>query len=62
MLSLVFVPSFYSVMDDITRGVSFLFGPLVGPKDEPQEEPSPARIVHEAYDSHAGRGTAAAAE
>ncbi|CAM5770752.1 ABC transporter permease [Labrys miyagiensis] len=58
VLSLVFVPSFYSVMDDITRGVSFIFGPLVGPKDEPKE----ARPVHEAYEGHAGRGTAAAAE
>jgi len=58
VLSLVFVPSFYSVMDDITRGVSFIFGPLVGPKDEPRE----GKAVHEAYDGHAGRGTAAAAE
>ncbi|MGJ4856980.1 efflux RND transporter permease subunit [Labrys sp. La1] len=58
LLSLIFVPSFYAVMDDLTRGISFLFGPLVGPKDEAGEAGAPV-----ALDSgHGGRGTAAAAE
>jgi hydrophobic/amphiphilic exporter-1 (mainly G- bacteria), HAE1 family len=34
LLSLVFVPSFYSVMDDVTRLFVWLFGRFVGPKDE----------------------------
>ncbi|QEN89938.1 efflux RND transporter permease subunit [Labrys sp. KNU-23] len=58
LLSLIFVPSFYAVMDDLTRGISFLFGPLVGPKDDAGKAGTPA-----ALDSgHGGRGTAAAAE
>ena len=39
VLSLVFVPSFYTVMDDIGRFVWFLFGRFVGPTDEPDAAP-----------------------
>ncbi|MDQ0394726.1 efflux RND transporter permease subunit [Labrys monachus] len=42
LLSLVFVPSFYSVMDDVTRLCVRLFGGLVGPREEEgAEEASP---------------------
>ncbi|MBP0578123.1 efflux RND transporter permease subunit [Labrys sp. LIt4] len=58
LLSLIFVPSFYAVMDDLTRGISFLFGPLVGPKDETPAAGAPAALDG----GHGGRGTAAAAE
>ncbi len=37
VLSLVFVPSFYTVMDDVARFSGWLFGRFVGPKDEPGE-------------------------
>ena len=36
-VSLVFVPSAYSVMDDLTRLFSWMFGRFVGPKDEEAE-------------------------
>ncbi|WP_448953623.1 efflux RND transporter permease subunit [Labrys neptuniae] len=58
LLSLIFVPSFYAVMDDVTRGISFLFGPLVGPKDEAAE----GRAPYAADGRHDGRGSALAAE
>ncbi|MFT4131377.1 efflux RND transporter permease subunit [Labrys sp. (in: a-proteobacteria)] len=58
LLSLIFVPSFYAVMDDLTRGISFLFGPLVGPKDETGKAGVPAALEN----GHGSRGTAAAAE
>ncbi|MFC2250172.1 efflux RND transporter permease subunit [Labrys portucalensis] len=58
LLSLIFVPSFYAVMDDLTRGISFLFGPLVGPKDETGKAGVPATLEN----GHGSRGTAAAAE
>ena len=37
LLSLVFVPSAYSVMDDLTRLFVWMFGRFVGPKDEEAE-------------------------
>ncbi len=43
LLSLVFVPSFYTVMDDVSRVASRLFGRLLTPRDaEPQPGPKPA--------------------
>ncbi|WP_439574185.1 efflux RND transporter permease subunit [Phreatobacter sp.] len=38
VLSLVFVPSFYTVMDDVSRFFSWVFGRFVGPVDEPDDE------------------------
>ncbi|MDP2802790.1 MAG: efflux RND transporter permease subunit [Phreatobacter sp.] len=35
VLSLVFVPSFYTVMDDVGRFFGWVFGRFVGPTDEP---------------------------
>ena len=35
VLSLVFVPSFYTVMDDIGWVIWRIFGRFVGPSDEP---------------------------
>jgi multidrug efflux pump subunit AcrB len=38
VLSLVFVPSFFSVMDDVSRFMSWLLGRFIGPTDEPDAE------------------------
>jgi HAE1 family hydrophobic/amphiphilic exporter-1 len=46
VLSLVFVPSFYTVMDDIGRFVWYLFGRFVGPTDEPSHEQLHAPLAH----------------
>jgi hydrophobe/amphiphile efflux-1 (HAE1) family protein len=35
VLSLVFVPAFFVVMDDIGRALAWIFGRFVGPRDEP---------------------------
>ena len=44
VLSLIFVPSIYSVMDDVTRLFSWIFGRFVGPTDEAEdEEPAVAK-------------------
>ena len=37
VLSLVFVPSFFTVMDDVGRFVWWIFGRFIGPTDEPPE-------------------------
>ena len=42
MLSLIFVPSFFTVMDDIGYGLQWLFGGLIGPTDEPEAPAAPA--------------------
>ena len=39
MLSLVFVPAFFILMDDLSRLMSWVFGRFVGPADEPEDEP-----------------------
>jgi hydrophobic/amphiphilic exporter-1 (mainly G- bacteria), HAE1 family len=50
-LSLIFVPSFYEVMDDVTRLFVWIFGRFVGPREEGEAwEPAPAaapRLPHE---------------
>jgi multidrug efflux pump subunit AcrB len=47
MLSLVFVPSFYVVMDDISRFFAWLFGRFIGPsEDESTWQPLPGDIAH----------------
>ena len=46
VLSLVFVPSFFTVMDDMARGSAWLFGRFIGPKEE-----------HPAADGHGKPGT-----
>jgi hypothetical protein len=51
MLSLVFVPAFFILMDDLSRFFSWLLGRFVGPTDEepePEEEAFiTARLGHE---------------
>src|SRR3954451_19921033 len=45
MLSLVFVPAFFVLMDDLSRLMSWVFGRFVGPPDEPEDEPElPAAV------------------
>ena len=41
VLSLVFVPSFFTVMDDLGRLMQWMFGRFIGPTDEPAEEGQP---------------------
>ena len=45
LLSLVFVPAFFILMDDLSRLLSRIFGRFVGPTDEPGDEVvGPARL------------------
>jgi HAE1 family hydrophobic/amphiphilic exporter-1 len=55
VLSLVFVPSFFTVMDDVGRFVWWIFGRFIGPTDESPEylaemaharPPAPATATH----------------
>ena len=49
LLSLVFVPSFYVVMDDISRFFGWIFGRFIGPsEDESTWKPLPGDIAHKA--------------
>ena len=45
VLSLVVVPSFYLIMDDVSRGLVWLFGRFVGPKEAEPEVPEPAVVA-----------------
>jgi hydrophobe/amphiphile efflux-1 (HAE1) family protein len=40
VLSLVFVPSFYTVMDDLGRLVAWIFGRFIGPGEEAERAPA----------------------
>ncbi|TFL16025.1 efflux RND transporter permease subunit [Jannaschia formosa] len=40
LLSLVIVPSFFLVMDDLQRGLSWVFGRFVSPRDEEEAPPA----------------------
>lgn len=46
MLSLVVVPAFFLIMDDLSRLVSLLFSSMIGPKEDEPEEPA-AHILAE---------------
>ena len=41
ILSLVVVPSFFQIMDDLSRGLGWIFGRFVGPKEEERETMEP---------------------
>ena len=45
LLSLVIVPSFYLIMDDVQRLLSWAFGRFVGARDEEPEAPSPRELA-----------------
>jgi len=45
ILSLVIVPSFYLIMDDLSRLLGWLFSRLVGPKEEEPEAPESAVLA-----------------
>ncbi len=45
VLSLVVVPSFYLIMDDLARGLSWVFGRMVGKKEEEAESPEAAELA-----------------
>jgi hydrophobic/amphiphilic exporter-1 (mainly G- bacteria), HAE1 family len=46
VLSLVFVPSFFTVMDDVSRLMSWMFGRFIGPTDEPDALKDAAAVGH----------------
>jgi predicted RND superfamily exporter protein len=45
VLSLVVVPSFYLIMDDISRGLSWVFSRFIGEKEEEPEAPEAAELA-----------------
>ncbi|HEX2134360.1 MAG TPA: efflux RND transporter permease subunit [Microvirga sp.] len=52
LLSLIFVPAFFILMDDLSRLFGWAFGRFVGPADEPEPEPgiAAARLGHRIED------------
>lgn len=42
VLSLVFVPAFYTVMDDVSRFMGWVFGRFIGPKEDDHDGPQAA--------------------
>ncbi len=46
VLSLVVVPSFYLIMDDLSRGLTWVFSWVIGPKEAEPDEP-PAHVLAE---------------
>lgn len=50
-LSLIVVPSFFLIMDDLSRLLGRLFGRFVGPKDEEEKAPAPAVLAREVDDA-----------
>jgi hydrophobe/amphiphile efflux-1 (HAE1) family protein len=52
VLSLVFVPAVFALMDDIAKGIWWIFGRFVGPSDEePQAEPTPIHQITALHDA-----------
>ena len=51
VLSLVFVPAVFILMDDVGRWLWWIFGRFVGPKDEPTPVTAPDNVAPSA--SHA---------
>ncbi len=49
VLSLVFVPAVFVLMDDLSRLIGRVFGRFVGPKDEPEAATTPARPRFESW-------------
>jgi len=47
VLSLVIVPSFFLIMDDLSRRLSWVFGRFIGAKDEEPEAPDTAELAAE---------------
>jgi predicted RND superfamily exporter protein len=45
VLSLVIVPSFFLIMDDVSRLLSWIFGRFVGPRDQEDEIPTPEALA-----------------
>ena len=50
VLSLVIVPAFFLIMDDLSRLISRLFSRIIGPKEDEPEEPA-AHILAERIDA-----------
>jgi multidrug efflux pump subunit AcrB len=45
VLSLVVVPAFYLIMDDLSRGLSWIFGRFIGMKDEEAQPPEAGELA-----------------
>ncbi|MGH1588278.1 efflux RND transporter permease subunit [Methylobacterium phyllosphaerae] len=52
VLSLVFVPAIFVLMDDLSRLLKRLFGRFVGERDDPEDEPGYGAPAHPANDGH----------
>jgi len=53
VLSLVFVPAIFVLMDDLSRLLGRLFGRFVGERDDPLDEPGYGEAAHPANDGRA---------
>lgn len=53
-LSLIVVPSFFLIMDDLSRVVVWIFRPLIGPKDEEAPAPRPEVLAEGLQQNQAG--------
>jgi hypothetical protein len=62
LLSLVFVPAFFILMDDLSRLFSRLFSRFVGPKDEPEVDTFDRVIPAVPSDVHTNARSRIAAE
>lgn len=62
LLSLVFVPAFFILMDDLSRLFSRLFSRFVGPKDEPEADAFDRVIPAVSPDVHTNARSRIAAE
>ncbi len=47
VLSLIVVPSFYLIMDDLSRGFVWVFSRMIGPKEAEEKEPSGLALAAE---------------
>ncbi|MGE0054237.1 MAG: efflux RND transporter permease subunit [Hyphomicrobium sp.] len=56
VLSLIFVPSFFTVMDDVGHFLGWLFGRFIGPRDDPEDDEAPAASLPARKDQAASHG------
>jgi predicted RND superfamily exporter protein len=56
VLSLIFVPSFFTVMDDVGHFLGWLFGRFIGPRDDPEDDDAPAASLPARKDQAASHG------
>jgi len=62
VLSLIFVPAVFTIMDDLGKLIWRLFAPLIGPRDDPEDDVPPALVMPPLADAPAPRTVHRAAE